>query len=147
MFGIRSLWTVRMASHNYTPELALDILLAKLRSKDPLLVAVVQAAIDTGKDVEERETTSDARRRPRLFRRTVRFSQEEALGVAVHVLRAYFVEEPMFRASALADLKEAAIGTSAQLTVSPAGLVEENLELIYRGEAKNAEIELQTETQ
>ena len=111
-----------MISHQYTPEDALRILMTKL-SPYPELYALVQEAIDTGKedfkylpeheDSEYYQLDSDDSRTARTrqsktheYRKLARLSAEEALRVAIDVLQAHFVEQPLFVNTIICNMKE-----------------------------------------
>ncbi len=135
-----------MASHEYSPRHALELLLRKVRERDPDLAIGLEAVIDAGTDVVETETLRTAER-PREFRKTVRFSDEEALDIALLALRAHFVEQPLLATSAMSEFGKAALepegsrraGASFDQSTSPSG-EEEPLSI-------GVEFELQTETQ
>lgn len=131
-----------MASHEYSPRHALALLLKKVRDRDPDLAIGLEAVIDTGKDV-----FLPTAKEPREYRKTVQFSDEEALEVALLALRAHFVEQPRLATSAMSEFEKAALETegnrwndeSLNQSPSPPGEVGS---LSIR-----VEFELQTETQ
>lgn len=134
-----------MSKHDYTPEQALEVLLRKLKEREESLEAAVRLAIDLGKDVSEVQRIS--RRRTRKYRKTVPFTHEEALQLALDVLHAYFVDLPLCINSALENFRSVAMGASTQ---GRARWGEEENRLITggnAGEGKEIEIELQTVTQ
>lgn len=137
-----------MPTQEYTPQQAVELLMAKLKSRDEDLASEIQAAIDAGKDVTETEPVPGRRKR-HVYRRTIPFSNEEALQVAVTALQAYFVEQPMFVEAAAAEFAQAAIGIpTGRRRLSQIALEEhEAVSLEGRGERKRVEIEIQTETQ
>jgi hypothetical protein len=102
-----------MPNHDYSSQEALNVLMRKLRFRDQGLAAEVQAAIDAGKDVLETEPSNDRRRSARAYRKTVPFSHEEALQVALDALQAFFVEQPLFANSAAASFAAAPVGVPA----------------------------------
>lgn len=138
-----------MRGHNYTPDQALELLLRKLRAKDEALAAQIQTAIDAGKDVSESEPVTDRRKKPRRYRRTVAFSVDEALKVAVSALQAYFVEEPLFVDHAIEELTALPVGVPADrwTMVLDDSFQSKSIELERAGSEKEVEIELITETQ
>src|SRR6185437_3275807 len=88
-----------------------------------------------------------------VYRKTVPFTHEEALQIALDALQAYFVEQPLFVTSAADSFGKAAIGvpqhnlpnwahSSAASASEP-----EPLSLEGENEEKPVEIEMQTETQ
>lgn len=90
-----------MSNHDYTAEQALELLLCKLDTANADLAAQVRAAIDAGKDIEEEEPRRSPRKKVRRYRKAVRLSTQEALAAAADVLQAYFIEQPLFVASAM----------------------------------------------
>ena len=101
-----------MPLHDYSPREALVLLLTKVRERDPELARHLQSSIDTGKDVSEKEYLPN-RKKPRVYRRTVRFTDEEALRIATEGLQAHFVEQPLFITSAAHQFAAAALGDRA----------------------------------
>jgi hypothetical protein len=142
-----------MPARQYTAQQALDLLMKKLTARDAALAAQVQAAIDAGKDVSETEPATDRRKKARVYRKTVPFTHEEALQIALEALQAYFVEQPLFVASAADSLAKASIGVPRHdlpsWAVSPGASSSEPepLSLERMNEEKAVEIEMQTETQ
>lgn len=115
-----------------------------------MLAASVQAAIDTGKDVSESEPATDGRKKDRIYRKTVPFSHDEALQIALDALQAYFVEQPMFVSSSADNLAKSAIGVPQKgLQNWRVDGIEANESLSLEGidQEKAVEIELQTATQ
>ena len=96
-----------MSPHDYTPEQALNTLMRKLRERDEGLSAVIQAAIDAGKDVYETEPSISGGKKHRKYRRTVPYTYQEALVIAIDALQAYFLEQPLFANSCAKDFSEA----------------------------------------
>src|SRR6266446_4173863 len=137
-----------MPSHEYTPQQALELLLRKLTAQEIILAQEVQAAIDAGKDIEEAERAIGRRRKPRVYRRTVTLSFEEALQVALNVLQAHFVEQPLFVFSQADNFSKAAIGIPAQQNLgwSAGNLESERLSLEAENTEKAVEVEVQPET-
>lgn len=138
-----------MSNHEYTPEQALEVLLRKLRERDATLEGIVRAPIDAGQDIIVTEPRRNGRGKPRIYRQTVPFTHEEALQVALDVLRAYFVELPLFINSTTENFKTAAVGIPRhQATPSRRAENEpERVEKEAQGIAKDVEIELETATQ
>jgi hypothetical protein len=98
-----------MSKHEYTAGQALELLLGKLNERDETLAAHVRSAIDAGKDVKQRAPVRGRRRKQRVYRKAVPFTEEEALGVALDALQAYFVEQPLFINSAAQDFRTAVV--------------------------------------
>lgn len=144
-----------MPDNEYSPEEALGVLMRKIRERDELLAEQVQAAIDAGKDISEVERSMDRRKKERVYRKTVPFTHEEALEIAVDVLQAHFVEQPLFVESAAINFTKAGLAhPSERLHRSGFGLPRlnsskerEKVAVDQVGEKKAIEIELQTETQ
>jgi hypothetical protein len=135
--------------NEYTPEQALEVLISKVKIRDVMLAAQVQAAIDIGKDIAETERSTNRRQKSRTYRKTVPFTHYEALEVAIQVLRAHFIEIPLFINSAALNFKQAALGVPEQRGGLPlvGGVESEQLTSKDEGENKELEVELQTETQ
>ncbi len=136
-----------MAAHDYSPRDALDLLMTKLREHDEQLASEIQSAIDAGKDVEEKESLS-RRKRARSYRRTVRFSDAEALNIVIEALQAHFIEQPVFLNSAEKEFLHTVIAGPAWR--SPLGLDDEETSLFAdegSDSPKSLVVELQTETQ
>jgi hypothetical protein len=138
-----------MPAHEYTPEQALALLLRKIDAQDNDLAAQVRDAINAGKDVRESAPTTGRRKKRRVYRRTIPLTQEDALRVALDVLQAYFVEQPLFVSSEADNFSKAAIGRSEQHGfVWQMGIEKaESLTLEAENTEKAVEIELETETQ
>lgn len=94
----------------------------KLRERDEDLAGQVQKAIDAGKDVSETEPATGRRNEARVYRKTVPFTHEEALHVALDALQSYFVELPLFANSAADNFAKAAVEvtTERQAVAEPA---------------------------
>jgi hypothetical protein len=143
-----------MPNHEYTPEKALELLMRKLGETNEILAAQIQAAIDAGKDIRETEPSPDGRKKPRVYRKTVPFTYEEALQVALDGLQAHFVEQPLFMKSAALNFTRTAIGRTGR-RVRPgserprlnSAKQRETISMEQLDEEKVVEIELQTETQ
>lgn len=133
-----------MSAHDYIPEQALDVLLRKVKERDELLEATIRQAIDVGNEVIE--VNHRGSRRIRNYR-TVQFTHEEALQVAIQVLRSCFVELPLCINSSIENFRSAAVGPSAanwtpwHQEANKSALEED------AGAEKRLEIELQTLTQ
>ena len=107
-----------MASHEYTPQEALKLLLLKVNNEDAELENALKSAIDAGKDIIESEVSTDPKK-GRRFRKTVRFSDEEALRVAIDALKAYFIEQPSFTNTAIDEFAVAALDVGANIWREP----------------------------
>jgi hypothetical protein len=118
--------------HEYSPQEALDLLLRKLNERDQELAVRVRAAVNAGTDVQEIEKPRGPEtNKPRSYRRTVPYSPEQALQVALDALQAHFVEQPLFINSLLDNMVHASLGDVIRT----------------EGTEKAVEIELYTETQ
>ena len=138
-----------MSDHDYTPGKALETLLRKVGARDETLAERIRIAIDAGKDINQTETPRGRRQRTRTYRRKVPYSHEEALAVALGVLRSHFIELPLFINSASMNFEKAAVGipeASQRQSVATRHVVE-SITTERAGEPKQLEIELQTETQ
>lgn len=128
-----------MASHEYSPRQALALLLRKVRERDPDLAIGLEAVIDAGKDVFL--PTAKERRK---YLKTVQFTDEQALDIALQALRAHFVEQPRLATSAMSEFGKAVPETEGNrrdeesFSQSPSE---------YEPHAIRVEFELQTETQ
>ncbi len=138
-----------MSVHDYSPQQALEILLQKVRNKDTTLADRIKVAIDEGKDINEPEKVKGRKQKTRHYRRKVAYTHDEALGIALDVLQAHFIELPLFINSAASDFKEAAIGIPSQVSKWIVLMKNEDEEVITQseGESKQIQVELQTETQ
>lgn len=129
--------------HEYSPQDALRKLIEKLNIA-PELAAQVLATVNAGKDVQEVER--HGKRKSRFYRHTVPYPPEEALRVALEVLRAHFVEQPLFMNSCHDNMANAALGVGdARSSSSASG--RESARSEATGTDKAVEIELQTETE
>jgi hypothetical protein len=137
-----------MSTHDYTPDQALELLIQRVNDKNPTLAVEVRAAVNAGRDIQATEQVRKrgGKMKSLSFRRTVPFSTEQALEVALEALKAHFVEQPLFGNSVLDDMAQSAFGVveagsqqtpSKQVLPKPQG----------QGEQKAVEIELRTETQ
>ena len=137
-----------MSVHEYSQEKALKILLEKVKERGKLLAARIQASIDAGKDTTLTQEAADRRQKPRTYRKTVPYTHEEALGVAVDVLQACFIDLTLCINSTSADFEEAAVGIPKRKPGSTVlGKEEKMLETEAKGKTKLLEIEGKTETQ
>jgi len=131
----------------YTAREALESLLAIVQIRDIELAKELHAAIDVGKDAFELADSN--RKKQRSYRKTVAFTYEEALQVAVDALQAYFVEQPLFVNSALENLRKTAMegADNAEVQWNVESVKREQLSTQPPGEEKDVEFEIQTETQ
>lgn len=140
-----------MPIHDYTPSEALELLMRKLQEKDARIAQNIQSIIDSGQDIQEEQTSNRRGKKKRAYRRTVPFTTEEALEVALKALNSYFVEIPLFINSATENFKESSITVSSQPEESStrSNSVNERSRITLAGvqEKKRIEFELQTETQ
>src|SRR5688572_26470462 len=97
-----------MPNHDYSARDALELLLGKLSGRDEHLGRQIRSAIDAGKDIEERERRGRGQK-ARVYRKTVPFTPEEALQVAIDALQACFIEQPLFANSVAASLQSSAL--------------------------------------
>lgn len=95
----------------YTPEAALELLMRKLTRLNSELAARVQTAMNEGKDIQEVEPSRRrGKRKSRVYRKTVPYTDEEALSVAVKALETYFVQQPLFMNSLHQNIAKTMIG-------------------------------------
>jgi hypothetical protein len=130
--------------HEYSPQEALRKLIEMLTFADAELSAQVLAAVNAGRDVQEIERSG--RRKSRFYRHTVPYSPEEALQVALEVLRAHFIEQPLFRNVCHDNMTKASLGTGDARS-SFWNSKKETVAFEDAGAEKAIEIELQTETE
>ena len=117
-----------MATHEYSPQEALELLLRKVKEKDSELETALKSAIDAGKDIFESEASTDQKKQWK-YRKTTRFTDEEALHAAIATLNAHFIEQPSFTNTAIDEFEVAVLDVGAN----------------FRREF--LEVEIQTETQ
>ena len=135
-----------MSAPEYSPEQALNLLLGKIEQRDEALAGQIRLAINAGKDVEEKGADGRGRKKERVYRKTVPFTAEEALEVAVTALQAYFVEQPLFINSTSKNFEPAAL-SDVRPSLRPSGQQAPATVGVGEGSEKMLEIELQTETQ
>ncbi len=133
-----------MSRHDYTPEQALRRLIEKLAGQDEQLATQVLAAVNAGRDVQEVERRG--KRKSRSYRHTVPYAPEEALGIALEVLSAHFIEQPRFINSFHDNMVHAEIGARGA-TPTPSFVSQKPERIDAVGVDKTVEIELQTETE
>jgi hypothetical protein len=139
-----------MPDHDYTPAKALSVLLEKLVRADESLAARVKSAINAGKDIQKEEPALRRRKRPRVYRKNAPYSDEEAIDVALGVLKAHFVELPRTVNAVGDSFKKTAIGPKRNLLQpknedsrwEDVGSIQDRLLDIE----KNFEIEIERET-
>jgi hypothetical protein len=139
-----------MSSHEYTAAEALRLLIDKVANADKDLAVRIQQAIDAGNDIQEEEKTSSGRKRKRVYRKHVAYTDEEALNVAINVLKAHFYEFPKIVNAAIDSFKDSRVGPTKRLLASEKG----NITWDYSTELpddlfemeKSFEIEVETET-
>jgi hypothetical protein len=122
------------------------VLIDRLRKFDESLAQSVEEAINSGKDVLIPEPNT-AGKKPRKYRKIERFSDEEALKVALNVLESFFIEMPMMIESANAELANAATGRISRNIVPYGANESPDIEKIDIGKPKSLQITLRTETQ
>jgi len=102
-----------MPQHEYTPKVALKLLLERLRAQSPELVARIQSAIDAGKEilesVEELSGSGRVRKRKRKFWKTIAYTDAEALSVVMIQIQAHLVESREMLNEAFKEFKEVGI--------------------------------------
>src|ERR1700680_458116 len=138
-----------MSAHSYTAQQALDVLMKKLRERDETLATHVQATIDAGKDISETLPATRSLKKVHIYRKTVAFTHEEAIQIALDALQAYFVEQPLLIDEAASNFAEAGLGVplSGRIRRQVSDGEREPIKTEQVGEEKQIEIELQTEPQ
>ena len=104
-----------MPENDCTPSQALNLLLEKVGQADESLAARVKSALNAGKDVSQEEPARGRGRRARVYRKNAPYSDEEALVVALEVLKAHFVELPRIVNAAADSFRKAAVGPKRTL--------------------------------
>lgn len=137
-----------MAVNEYTPQQAFEVLINHLRKRDGQLATHIQGVVDAGKDVDETQQVG-RRKRSRSYRRTVPYSFEEALQVALDALQAYFVEQPLFIDSCAKNMATTEVGSTPLSRNRWQAVEGHNDEAAIEtiGQRNRIEIELRTETQ
>lgn len=102
--------------NEYTIQQALELLMMKIKERNPDLYTQIQSAIDAGKDIEEREPPVNRRHNPRVYRKTVRLTDAEAFQVVLGALRTCLIDLPLFVNSAGKDFRGAAIVNAVDQT-------------------------------
>jgi hypothetical protein len=139
-----------MPVHEYTPADALEVLLERLNRFAPELEQRIRHAIDSGKDIQEKEPGSGRGKKKRVYRKHVAYSQEEALDIALAVLHAHFVEFPQIVNATVEAFRETRIGPTKKLQSTESDVSEWSYALPVPNELMGAdkptEIEIETET-
>jgi hypothetical protein len=100
-----------MPKNDYTAAEALHLLLERVAKAGDQPLSRVKHAIDSGKDVQEQQPNGKRRKRARTYRKHVAYSDEEAILVALGVLRAHFFELPVIVNSAIDAFKDTFVVT------------------------------------
>jgi hypothetical protein len=136
-----------MPRNDYSPQQALQSIMQKLSKANINLFNTVQAAVDAGRDVQAAEPTDIGRSGTREYRKTVPYTFEEAIAVAIRALEAYFVVSPLMRNSSADNFLSTAIGLPRRSSFK----IERHQRFGYDdksiGTEKMLQIELRTETQ
>ena len=99
-----------MSDHEYTPQVAFELLMRKLAERDHALAEHVRAVVNQGRDMQERESSNRGRNKKyRVYRKTVTYPYDEALQVALDALAACFIEQPLFVESCLDHMAKAPV--------------------------------------
>jgi hypothetical protein len=139
-----------MPHHDYTAQQALGLLMKLIAERNRDLATQIQTVVDTGRDVEETEPSMGRRKRSRSYRKTVPYTFEEALQVALSALRAYFIEQPLLLNSCLQNFDGTLIEARGQRPPHSRqwdATKDINVAQNSLGQSKEVEIELRTETQ
>jgi hypothetical protein len=122
--------------------------MGKLTQRDPVLAARIQAAMDEGKDIDETEFVGSKRKKKRrVYRKAVAYTDKEALKVALNALEAYFIEQPLFGNSLHDNMAKTTLGEPRRSRpFTEKGQIYPVLSGT-EGAEKNSAVELHTETQ
>lgn len=102
---------------DYSAREALGILVEKITQRSPELARLVQAAVNEGKFIEERELLKGNKaRKTHTYRKLTKLSDKEALEKAIAVLESYFIELPLCVASLTGDLANAVLVEPEHIT-------------------------------
>ncbi|MEX1027067.1 MAG: hypothetical protein WD049_03530 [Candidatus Paceibacterota bacterium] len=138
-----------MPSHDYTAREALDLLVNEITKVNKELASRIELAVNEGKETQilapDQPTRGRRRRVARYYRKNEPFTDEEALQVALTVLKAHLIETRMFARAAhgefyaigMADPKS--LQSTTDSTGPPANLQGVDTEKVI-------EIELEPET-
>jgi hypothetical protein len=133
--------------HEYSPQVALELLMHTLDDRDQELSARVRDAVNAGTDVQEREQTRGRETdQTHSYRHTVPYSYEQALQVALEALRAHFIEQPLFINSVLDNMVQSPLIVASPESASHDGN-DAPTPIQSEVSEKAIEIELYTETQ
>ena len=134
-----------MATHEYSPQDALELFLRKVKEKDSELENELKSAIDAGKDIFESGASADQKKKWK-YRKTTRFTDQEALHAAIATLNAHFIEQPSFINTAIDEFEDAVLDVGANFRREFFDPLQEESTKVVPLE-KQLEVEIQTETQ
>lgn len=95
--------------------------------------------------MQEQQTTGKSRKRARTYRKHVAYSDEEALLVALRVLRAHFFELPVIVNAAFDAFRDTYLGTKKNRFAVPSFEEDWAEDTASYGQEKMLEIEIETE--
>jgi hypothetical protein len=139
-----------MGTHEYTSQVAFELLMRKLSALDSELAAHITSVVDQGKDVQESEPSGRGRKKNyRIYRKTVPYTYDEALSVALNALTAYFIEQPLFAQSCLDNMAPSPVAALKGFRYFQSSEKTRSAEIVQGSEMteKQVQIELWTETQ
>jgi len=114
-----------MNEKHYSLTEALELLIKKVTDFDQDLGKTLEVAITGGKDVLESEPPQDRRRKSQKYRKATPYSEEEAIGVALNVLKSAFIELPTIINETLKSFEEAEIVSTPAIRIRKRHILEE----------------------
>ncbi|HEY0075467.1 MAG TPA: hypothetical protein VGB77_15320 [Abditibacteriaceae bacterium] len=139
-----------MSAGNLTPQEAYEAILKRLDNRVPELASRIRDAVQEGKQVYEQFPSNSSKQKTqksRTVRQKVPYTYEEAVGIALEILKAHFVELPLVINSAHDNF--AAVARATPLTGRTLFGMSgdpEKVKLEDAGEPKIIEVELVTAT-
>ena len=134
-----------MPHHDYTAAEALSLLLERVQKANDFLGTRIRIAIDAGHDIEEEQAFGDRRKRKRVYRKHVAYTDDEALKVALDVLQAHFFEFPLIVNAAAGNFLETRIEVPEPASPHVQSAPAEETRSDLFGEDKIIELEIETE--
>ena len=140
-----------MPSHEYTARDALELLLQRIESASPELALRIQLAVDEGKDIsmEGEEPVGPRRgrkRKKRYYRKNVPLTDEEALKVALEVLKSHLIESRKIINATHAEFTQVGLAPPMQDNANEHPNQQDLVGGIAKLERKAIEIEIEPET-
>lgn len=123
--------------HEYSPKEALDLVLENIAISSPQLFERMKAIIDGGKDVEIEEAVSGSRKKkPHVYRKDVPYTDEEALQVALTVIKSHLIDSRKIISAAISEFTETAVAPPKPLETEGS----DTLDLFQRRVSKMDEV-------